>query len=381
MTSKKSILRLARLAVIFSVTIGFFSFTGCAKKEPEVYKIGAILPLTGNLAFLGEPERDAIKLAVEDINAAGGIKGKKLEVVIEDSKGDPKQGAMITNKFISIDKIKAIVTSVTTIGLAAQPICDKNKIVQMALCMHPTITEGSPYTFRVFDNILQESELILRYIKNINVKKVVILYAKVPEQEMSAKDYLAPALKKMGIEVPLVESYEMTQRDFSSTVVKIKKYNPEVLAIMGFGHTYPPLFKALKQFGLLEKIKIVGGLGFLELPPGAPMVLFEGVVFVAPSFKVGIKKDKGMTFVEKYKKRYGKMPSFDAGYVYDSILMLAEAMKMGGYQPNKIKDTLLTFRKFEGVTGNIEILPNGDSRVDLVLSVYKNGVHIPLSEY
>jgi branched-chain amino acid transport system substrate-binding protein len=122
---------------------------GCAKKEPETIKIGAILPLTGTAAEFGEDEQRGILLALEDINSKGGVNGHKIEVIFEDSKTEPKEAVTIFNKFLTKSPPPVILTAMSSVGMALKPLIKEHKIVMFIVAGNPALTEEGGYVFRM----------------------------------------------------------------------------------------------------------------------------------------------------------------------------------------------------------------------------------------
>jgi len=363
------IIGLAIIIVIIGIWIGTTK-----EKKPKVYKIGAILPLTGNLAILGEPEKNGMKLAEEIINQQGGINGRPIKIIFEDNKGQPKEAVSIANKFINIDGIKIIIVSTTGSSRAILPIAHTKRVVLLTGCMDPTIQNESPYAFRLYESMGQEAETILKYFEKKKGKniKVGILYVNHAGAVQQLNDYFKPGFKKLGINIFLAEPFEIGQKDFRSLISKIKYAGITHLIIIGYGFEYPFLFRELKQYDLLGKITILGGWGFIAVR-NVPDELLEGVIVAAPTY-VFKKNQKALDFIKKYKEKYGTEPNFDSAFFYDNIMIIKEALKLAkSYDPEKIRDALSTMGNYSGVMGEMKISPEGDLRVPMGLGVIKNG--------
>ena len=121
---EKKVFLLFSLFLVFALLI-----SGCIKKEPETYKVGAILPLSGSGANYGKWEKQGVDLAVDEINQAGGINGKKIEIIFEDSKSLPKDGVSAMNKLSSVDKVPVAIAGISSVVLACAPVADQYKVV------------------------------------------------------------------------------------------------------------------------------------------------------------------------------------------------------------------------------------------------------------
>ena len=368
------------LSVLFLAVIlvgGLFLMNGCAKKEPETIKIGAILPLTGNLAVLGEPEKNGMTLAVEELNSKNSINEKKIEIIFEDSKGQPKEGVTTANKLIEINKVRVLLSSTTGISRSIAPIADLKHIPFITLCMDPTIQKDSKYVFRLYESMGQEAEVLLSYFKERkNVNRVGILYVHHQGAEQQLNDYFVPGFKKLGVEVAVAEPYEISAKDFKSQIVKIKGAKVDHLIIIGYGFENPTIFKELKQYDLIGKINILGGWGFTTVS-NVPKELVEGVIVAAPTY-VFKKNKQAKEFVRNYKAKFGIEPNFDAAFAYDDIMILAEAIKKAEDDSITIQQVLSLTTVHEGIMGKVYISSDGDLNVPMGLGIIKDGKILPL---
>jgi branched-chain amino acid transport system substrate-binding protein len=366
----KGFKKVLSLVVVLILLVGTSVY---AQSESETYKIGAILPLTGRLAFFGEGERNALSIAEEKINQTGGINGRRIRFVIEDSKGQAKEGVTAANKLIRVDNVKILITSLTSISYAVQPIADKAKVIQFAFCMDPEIAERSPYTFRIYPGMRQQSQVFLDYLRDANVKRVSILYLRNPAAELTVSKYLKPGIENAGREISVLETFDARDMDLRSQALKIKNSSPEVLIPLAHFIFMPKIFKALNEVALLEKVQILGGLDF-TFDLQVPEHLLEGVVFVSPSYEF-LTTEKQAEFKAIYQKKYSKRPGYDVAFFYDGAMLLAEELKKSKGDVGSIRQALLG-KTYEGVSGKISILPNGDADVFMKLGVFRNGKRV-----
>ncbi|MEM4215062.1 MAG: ABC transporter substrate-binding protein [Candidatus Pacearchaeota archaeon] len=155
---------IALLLCLFLVSSIFVA--GCAKKEKEeVIKIGAILPLTGNVAFWGQPVQKGMEFAAKEINSKGGINGKKIELRIEDSKGDATEGVIALNKLLNIDKVLTVSVHTTAVSNAVAPILEENKVPWIANAADPGLPLTYKYAFKTFYNAYDECKKLIMDLK------------------------------------------------------------------------------------------------------------------------------------------------------------------------------------------------------------------------
>jgi branched-chain amino acid transport system substrate-binding protein len=196
--------------------------------------------------------------------------------------------------------------------------------------------------------------------------------------ESEVLDYIKPGLEKAGVAIVACERYSVTEQEFRSVVTKIKGLNPQEICIIGFGYNFSNILREIKQQGIGSGIS--GGIGLLEMGGDRARDLAEGAVFVAPDFSIS-KQSSNSSFIQKYIKEHGKQPPYDGAYAYDTMMVLAKALKDSDLTSQSIRAALLKTQDYEGETGTISILPNGDSRTTLVLAIYKNGVAQILETY
>lgn len=382
MVKKKNLWLIIGVVVICTVVVSVLITNLSTKREPDVFKITAILPLSGNFANIGEPKKEAILLAADDINQRGGINGRKIAIVLEDSKGDPKEGVTILQKNIDVDRMKIFYVDLTPIALAAVPIVDKSRVIAFVGSAHPTITDQSKWVFRFFPSGQQEAEMLNDYLVSEGINRIFILYIGDTYGE-ELRTILTKKFKEAGREVIGSESYTISQKEFRSILAKIKTTNFERIILIGYGVNFPAI---LDQFNELKipTNKVIGDIGFIGTPQIAQLspTLTNNIVFVAPSFvHKSTHLDENPTvqkFVTDYKTKYGKNPNFVAAYAFDAIQVLASALKQSGSDPDNLRKALLSTKDFSGVTGKITMRENGDCATDMMFAKYLDGRIIPL---
>jgi len=369
--------RMISIVLLIALISSLVVIGGCGKKEPEVYKIGAILPLTGKIAFLGEGERNAMKLAEEHINAERVLK-KKIEVLFGDSKGEPKEAVSIANKFISIDKAKIIIAATTGVANAVLPVVDKADGVLFAATIAPFIVDRSPRSFRVWPSNDQEREIDADLVKRKGWRNVGIVYVEA-DYGREAREAL---LKHLGTDFKFSfeESYPFGEKHFRSIITKLRSVSLDALFIIGYPGEFISLVPQLKEAGI--KTNIIGDIGFtFDFVRKALGKAADDIIFCAPGFTLGEYTEKGKKFVKRYEELYNVVPSWNEAYSYDIILIIAEAIKRAGTdKPKELRKALLSIKNFPGATGLINIRPNGDASTALYLATIKNGEVIPYEE-
>jgi len=383
MKNKKLLFILAAVAILAAVLIIVTQFQKPQENSENIIKIGAILPLTGNLAIMGEMERNALLLAKNECNTKKLLKNKKLEIIIGDSKGEGKEGAALAQRFIQIDRVNVLWSSLTGVSYSVEPIATANKILHIAFCMDPEISQKSGFVFRLYEGMMDEGQALMKYLESDKSPwKVGIIFVRMPATEKVVKELFVPEIKKQGHKLVFAESYEFQNKDFRTLLLKAKSYEPDYLIIYDYGFSLPLIFDALNSIGLLNRVKILGGWGFLYslISNNVDPKLIDGVIVAGPSFIIS-KSEKATNFINEFKKSYGKEPNFDAGFAYDSLMILCEAIrKSKETKSEEIISNLEEIRDYEGVMGKLSI-SNRELKVDMVVGIIKGGKIIDLSNY
>lgn len=237
-----------------------FATAGCAAQNgsknstgaTEPIKIGFIGPLAGDAANIGQNSKAAVEIAVEEINNAGGVKGRKIEVIYEDGACEGKTASNAANKLININKVPVILGGACSGETSAfTGAAEQSKTVVLSYCSSaPAISNAGDYIFRDYPSDSYQGVFAAEYLmNNLNKKKVAVLYA-LNDYTAGIKETFASSFVKMGGEIVAVEGYEQTSRDLRTQLTKIKAASPEVLYFLGYSEASIPGLKQAKELGL-----------------------------------------------------------------------------------------------------------------------------------
>ena len=363
-----------KLTLIFSlilILLGNF-FLGC-KKEPKVIKIGVITPLTGEGATYGMATKRGVDLAVEEINMAGGINGKKVKVIYEDDKMTPKDAVNALNKLIRVDKVPVVIGGFTSrVTLALAPVAEQNKVILFsASSTADDIKNAGDYIFRnVPPNRAQGHTAALFVTQFLRKTKSAILY-KNDDYGKSLAEAFKESFLKLGGKILIEESYDPGKKDFRDVLSKIKPLNPEIIYYPGNYQESGIILKQAKEMGI--KSIFVGGDGsyspeLINIAGAAA----EGSYYTLMAMGFGIADEEIEKFTKSFKEKYGEEPDVYAAYAYDAMKTLAEAIKIGGYSADGIKKALYT-TTFKGVTGITKFDSYGEVDKPYYIYEVKNG--------
>ncbi|MGB2781452.1 MAG: ABC transporter substrate-binding protein [Phycisphaerae bacterium] len=371
MSKAKVIAAVGVVAVIVVVLAVYLA----QQDNPDTVRIGAILPMTGQAAGYGKWMQRGIALAVDDINAEGGIGGKKLEVIVEDSKSDNRAGADAANKLVGVDRVPAIITALTGVTQSVAPVTERNRIVLFTLAVAPGLTDDKAFVFRNITNVANEVARMVSACKDeLHLKRVTLIHINNPPGLWVA-EHFRKQMEAIDGEVPAVESFQPDTTDFRTQLTRMKSSDPDALYILGYQQN-GLIMKQARELGL--KCQFLG-ITDCELPEVIRIAgdAAEGVVYTKAAFDL---TDKGAAeFAAKYTARFGEPPEVYGATSYDAVRMIAMAIAKGDGDPAALRTLILSIKDYPGVSGVTTFLPNGDVQKPVELKKIEHGQFVPFS--
>lgn len=353
-----------------------FGLSSCKDSGGGTIKVGEFASLTGKEATFGTSSHEGTLLAVEEINAAGGVLGKKIELLTEDNQSKAGEPANAVNKLISKDSVVAILGEVASSrSLEAAPICQDNKIPMISpASTNPTVTQTGDYIFRAcFTDPFQGAALANFSTGTLKATKVAMLTdVKSDYSKGLAKCFKDKFLTNGGTLTTELD-YNGGDKDFKAQLTTIKNGNPEAVFIPGYYTDVALIAIQAKQIGLT--VPLFGGDGW----ESSVLLDIGKEAMNGNYFSTHCAADQGtpkMTaFVDAYKKRFnGKVPDAMAVLGYDSAMLLADAMKRaGGTEGPKLRDAIAATSDFEGVSGKFSLNADRDAVKALVFIKIEDG--------
>jgi branched-chain amino acid transport system substrate-binding protein len=317
-------------------------------------KIGFQVPLTGPAATDGKSAQIAGEMAVEDINAAGGVLGQKLQLVTYDDQAKSDQAIFTANKLIGEDGVKLVVNgSYSASGRAAAPVFQKAGVVMIAAYgVHPDITRAGDYMFRLVHLGPPQGVATALYIgKTLGLKKISTITMD-NDYGQATMDGFLEAAPKYGIEVLNKYSYSLKDRQFGSIVASVKRDSPDGVYATGYFFTGGPLVAQLRAAGVT--VPIIGSQAFdsekfIEIAGPAA----EGT-YIIDSFDRDRKDEALQRFFTGFKERAGYAPEGVAAITYSAVKLMADGIKRANSaEPDKVRDALSTTKDFPLLEGNM----------------------------
>lgn len=359
-------LKLAAAAFAASLVLA-----GCNEKSNTI-KLGSIGPLSGGVAVYGTEARNAIELAVEEINAAGGVNGQNFELISEDDEGNPEKSVSAYKKLVTKDNVKLIVGSLTSgCTLAITPLAQAQKVVLIApAATNPAITDAGDYIFRAcYTDPFQGTVGAKFAAENLGTKRAAVLYDVGNDYSVGLTDNFVKKFTEEGGEVVAKESYTTGDKDFNAQLTKIKNANPDVVYLPDYYGTVSLISKQLRAQGITTPA--IGPDGWDGLAEGAGTELLNG--YYSNHYASDSDDEKVQKFGAAYKAKFGTAPTSFAALAYDSVYMIKDAVvAAGSADPEKVRDAL---EKTNGdyVTGHMTFDEHHNPVKTAVILEFKQG--------
>ncbi|MCR4715146.1 MAG: ABC transporter substrate-binding protein [Treponemataceae bacterium] len=341
------------VSIVIALLMVSMVFAGGKKEDENTIKIGGIAPLSGAVAVYGVECTNGVNLAVEEINAAGGINGKKIVYIAEDDEGDPAKSVNAYKKLTTQDGIRLVIGSLTsgcTIALTSS--AQAQGVVQIApAATAEAVTDAGNYIFRTcFIDPFQGSIGGKFAAKNLNTKNAAILYDIGNDYSVGLTENFISEFTKNGGAIVAKESYSTGDKDFNAQLTKIKAAKPDVVYLPDYYGTVALIAKQLRNQGI--DTPIIGADGWDGLTDNAGDEVLNG--FYSNHYAADSSDPAVQAFVKNFKAKYNKEPNAFAALGYDSMYLLKDAiLKAGTADAKAVRDAL---EKIDAdyVTGHIK---------------------------
>lgn len=352
--------------------------SGCGnhaeRLQEEDIVIASANPMSGGSKEFGDMKVKAFQLAFDEVNAAGGIQGKKIKLLVGDDASSPKEAHNLAEKIVADPSVVAVLghwNSAST--MAARNVYNGAGIPVITDSVNKTITDGTtPYLFRIVPTDKLEAEELGEYCYHkLGLKKMAIIYVN-NDYSRGMKDYFREKIQRIGGKVTAIETFfEGRTTDFTFELYKIKNSEPDGIFIAGYSPESALIVRQAKAIGI--NIPFIGTDGissedFVLLGQEAA----EGVRFNG-FFYSGIKEAHAEKFRKSFRERYGKEPDSYTALAYDSARLLIEAIKKNGASREGIYEYLSTVKQYPGVTGSITFDQNHDVISKITILTVRNG--------
>ena len=364
------------LYALFASALSLIGLTSCKSSSEDTIKVGEFASLTGKEATFGISSHEGTLLAIEQANAAGGVLGKKLELLTEDNQTKAGEPANAVNKLISKDGVVAILGEVASSrSLEAAPICQQNQIPMISpASTNPSVTKEGDYIFRVcFTDTFQGAALANFASGTLKAKKVAILTDVKSDYSKGLAKNFKSRFATNGGQVGIELDFNGGDKDFKGQLTAIKSDVPDAIFLPGYYNDVALICIQAKQLGM--NIPIFGGDGW----ESESLLTIGKDAMEGHYFSTHCSPEQGtpemVSFVESYKKRFnGKVPDAMAVLGYDSAMVLVDAMKRANSsQSSALRNAIAATKDFAGASGNITLNSERDALKALVFIQIKDG--------
>jgi len=340
----------------------------------DTIEVGAIFPLTGDGAAYGEPMQKVAQIALNEINANGGVNGKKLEFLWEDGKCNGNDASAAANKLINVDHVQVIYGGFcSSETLAIAPIAEVAHVIVLSPgSSSPDITNAGDYVFRNYPSDATQGKVLAQGAQKVGFKKVGVL-AEQNDYTLGIQKVFQDQFQQLGGSVE-VENYLPTDSDFRTVLLKLKADNVDALLIDPQTPAKADLiFKQLQEMNW--KVKLMGNdvvAGYQDLITKYAK-LVEGMI--TAEFTYDKTNPDFQKLVDEYKKETGKDLPYGtyASTSYDAVYIVKEALAKVGNNADAIKDYLYAIKDRKGLGGTLNFDENGDPKAGHSLEIVKDG--------
>jgi branched-chain amino acid transport system substrate-binding protein len=349
---------------------------GSCAKQSETIKVGEYASLTGKEATFGQSSHKGVVMALEEINAAGGVLGKKIELVSEDNQTKPGESATVVKKLIARDKVIALLGEVSSgRSLEAAPIAQAAGVPMIApAATNPSVTEKGDYIFRVcFIDPFQGTVMAKFAQTDLNAKKVAIISSASNAYSVGLAKFFRETFTQSGGTVAVEQKYSEGDKDFRAHLTAVKAAGVDAVFVPGYYTESALLVRQARELGIT--VPFFGGDGWesdklLEIGGDA----LNGC-FYSTHFSPQNKEPAVAEFVKKFKARWNnEVPDAFAALGYDAAYVLVDAIKRAGSTEGaKLRDALAATKDFAGASGITTMDKNRNASKGATIIAIKGG--------
>ncbi|MDR2247764.1 MAG: ABC transporter substrate-binding protein [Treponema sp.] len=345
--------------VFFTVSLAFAGGGKDSGTSGGTVGIGAVFPLSGSVAFYGTESRDGALLAIDEINAAGGLLGRQLSLIPEDDEGNAEKSVNAFTKLTTRDKVSFVLGSSTSGATQAMTaLAQQNKIILISpSATNVAITRAGDYIFRAcFIDPFQGVVGADFAYDTLGSRRAAILYDAGADYNSGLADSFRQQFKAVGGQVVADEAYQSGDVDFNAQVTRIKAANPDVVYLPNYYNDVALQAKQLRAQGIT--CALIGGDGWDSLIDNAGDEVLNG--YWSSGFAADTTDPKGQTFVKAFAAKFNRTASQFSALGYDTMMLVADGIKAAGsFDTAAVKDAMA---KISGpyVTGNIRFDANRD---------------------
>lgn len=338
-------------------------------------RVGVFMSLTGTTANFGISSVNGIKLAAKEVNDAGGINGKQIELLVQDDRSDAQEAATIVTKFVTQDQVHAILGEVASSrSIAAAPIAQNAKIPMLTpSSTNPEVTKKGDFIFRsCFIDPVQGAAIAQFAARTLGAKNAAIMVDRKNDYSTGLEEVINNTFTKMGGKIVATQSYQEGDQDFNAQLTSLKGANPEVIFVPGYYNDVGLIAKQARDKGIT--VPLVGGDGWDSTQLYAIGGSALNGSYFTNHYSPYDTDPKVQKFVNDYKATYGSIPDALAATAYDAAHIMFDAIKRSkSLEGADIRDALAATKDYPGVTGTVTFNANRDAVKPIVMIEIKDG--------
>jgi len=338
-------------------------------------RIGVFMSTTGSTANFGISSVNGIKMAADEINAAGGINGKQVELLVQDDRSDASEAATIVTKFVTQDQVHAVIGEVASSrSIAAAPIAQNAKIPMLTpSSTNPEVTKKGNFIFRsCFIDPYQGAAIAQFAAKTLGAKSAAIMVDRKNDYSTGLEKVINETFTRFGGKIVATQSYQEGDQDFNAQLTSLKGSNPEVIFVPGYYNDVGLIAKQARDKGIT--VPLIGGDGW----DSEQLYKIGGTAlngsFFTNHYSPYDTDPRVVKFVNDYKQRYNSTPDALAATAYDAANIMFDAIKRSkSLSGPDIRDALAATNAFPGVTGTVTFNQQRDAVKPIVMIEIKPG--------
>ena len=342
--------------------------------------IGAIFPLSGGAGRIGEMKRQGADLAVAELNAAGGVNGRTLQILYADSKNSTTEAGVAFSKLVDVDHAPVVMSAMSQVSLALAGPADRKQVVLFANASHPELTKKSPFVFRNLPSTKQTATVIAETAyRDLDLRRVAILHVN-DEYGNEAARVFEQRFTALGGQVLGSQSFEIAGTDFRPALGKLARAQPDAWWIPGYGASLANVLKQKSELKLPGQVLCDLGLVDSNVIKNAAGAADRAAV-VAPDFDPTSQNAKVQAFVKAFEAKYQETPSFDAAFQYDAVYLIADAAQRAKTLTGEaLRQALQATSGFVGVCGPTAFGEDREAALKVVVKLLVDGRLQPLEK-
>jgi branched-chain amino acid transport system substrate-binding protein len=368
---------LSRVMLPLGASLAFLT-AGCSKKTENASEIviGEVASLTGSTADWGIAQNDGVKMAVEDINAAGGLLGKKVKLVTEDDQSKPGEAATVAKKLVAREKVVGMLGEISSSkSLEMAAICQEAGVPMISPGSTSTkVTEAKDFIFRVCFIDPFQGTVMAKFSLSKGWKNMAVLTDVKEDYSVGLSQHFKEYYTKNGGTVGIEQSFSKGDKDFKAQLTAIKAANVDAIFLPGYYTEIGLIAKQARELGIT--VPMCGGDGW----DNASLVKVAGSAvdgcFFSNHFSTEDKAESIQNFVKKYEAARGTKPSTFVALGYDAAMLLFHGIKTAGTTDGKaVRDVLAKTKDFPAITGKITLDENRNAtKAAVILAIDKGEV-------